>query len=347
MQPASATPGPRRGVYTAAVVANDLLCTEHYRLALDVGTDFPPTRPGQFVQVQCAAVEVPDEPLAHDWPEGEPVHLAQPEVVHDAALLRRPFSLAGRAQRDGRAVLELIHRVVGVGTAWLTGLQPGDAVSVLGPLGNAFTWTDTTRAVLVGGGVGIPPMLYLAEALAAAGRPTAAFVGATRADLLPLTVTDEPDRQGRPRRCVAEFADRSAPATVCTDDGSLGFAGRVTEALWPWIDALAEADRAGLTIYTCGPEPMMRAVAAGCQRRNLACQVALERQMACGMGTCQSCVCKTRAANEDGFLYRLVCTDGPVFDAATLVWDSPGGPHGQREEHGKDQTPQPQGDRHG
>lgn len=327
----------RRGIFRATVTTNAPLCDEHFRLELALAGDFPPTRAGQFVQLMCAEPEADLAPKAIDWPEGKPPQIDQPELVHDAALLRRPFSLAGRrAGDDGTVRLEIIQRVVGVGTGWLAKLRPGDAVDVLGPLGNTFTYPDNmTRAVLVGGGVGIPPMLYLAAELAKRKIPTTAFVGATSARLLPLTISRGVDvsSAGWPGSAVAEFMHVGAEAAITTDDGALGLAGRVTDALWPWIDREAEATT---VVYTCGPEPMMRAVAAGCVERNLACQVAMERQMACGMGTCQSCVCKTRAATAPGWQYKLVCTDGPVFDGADLVWDDPHAGTAKREEHGKD-----------
>ena len=119
--------------------------------------------------------------------------------------------------------------------------------------------------------------------------------------------------------CVREFSHFSAQVAITTDDGSLGFAGRVTEALFNWVDQ-GRINPQETTIYTCGPEPMMKAVANGAIKRDIACQVAMERKMACGMGTCQSCVCKTHAANEAGWKYSLVCTDGTIFDARDLIW---------------------------
>jgi dihydroorotate dehydrogenase electron transfer subunit len=103
--------------------------------------------------------------------------------------------------------------------------------------------------------------------------------------------------------------------------------------LWRWLDQ--RPPEPGTMVFTCGPEPMMHALAVGCAERKLRCQVAMERQMACGMGTCQSCVCQTKADNEAGWAYKLVCTDGPVFEADQLLWDAPGAKHARREEHGK------------
>jgi NADPH-dependent ferric siderophore reductase len=146
------------------------------------------------------------------------------ELMSPLAMLRRPFSLAGRVDRaDGTVELHLIQRVVGVGTAWMGPLKAGDSVSVIGPLGNRFTLPPAGgTALLVGGGVGIPPMLYLAEKLA--GRTGVVFAGALTRDLLPLTITD--DRKAasgddaEPRLNVAEFAKHGVSAVLTTDDGS-------------------------------------------------------------------------------------------------------------------------------
>jgi len=313
----------RRGIYDAAVVSNRPLCDEHFLLRLDVGTDFPPTQAGQFVQVACGRPDADAPPVVHEWSADRPPHFERPELTESTTLLRRPFSLAGRRDADGRTVLEIIHRVVGRGSAWLAKLAEDDSLSVLGPLGNGFSWDESTKlGVLVGGGVGLPPMLYLTERLHAAGTDAVVFAGAMSANLLPLSLVPNAGagQAGWPSLCVREFNRWSVPAAVTTDDGSAGLAGMVTDALWRWIDQ-GRIDPDGTIVYTCGPEPMMRHVAEGCIARGLTCQVAMERKMACGMGTCQSCVCKTRTDQAPGWRYSLVCTDGTVFDGRDIIWD--------------------------
>jgi dihydroorotate dehydrogenase electron transfer subunit len=258
-----------------------------------------------------------------DWPADRPPRLAGSDLVRAEALLRRPFSLAGRGEGPGGGTeLEIIYRIVGAGTGWLEGVRPGSPISVLGPLGNAFAVRDDKpAAALVGGGVGIPPMIYLGEALARSGRHATAFCGVRSADLLPLTLTDPSagSHCAGPGMCVSEFAANGIEAVVATDDGSLGLRGFVHKALERWLAGQdGPADR--LVVYACGPEPMMRAVAAVCLRGGIECQLALERHMGCGMGTCQSCVVRIRADNERGWVYKLVCADGPVFDARDVVW---------------------------
>ncbi len=312
----------RRTVVRGTVSGNVRLCDEHFLLRLDVGDDYPPTRPGQFIQIRCSAPADEAVPVVHDWPADRPPRLERSDVIAGEALLRRPFSLAGREEAGGRTILSIIYRVLGRGSAWLSRLGAGEPVSVLGPLGNAFTWTDAmATGLLVGGGVGLPPMFYLAEALHRAGKRAEAFVGATTQRLLPLNIDPAvtPSKAGWPTACAAEFARYGAETAVTTDDGSLGMAGLVTEALFNWIDQ-GRIEPAKTIVYTCGPEPMMKTVAEGCIARGIVCQVAMERKMACGMGTCQSCVCKTRAPTAPGWQYKLVCTDGTIFDARELVW---------------------------
>jgi len=205
-------------------------------------------------------------------------------------------------------------------------LKEGDEVFILGPLGNQFQMPASSgQAILVGGGVGIPPMIYLAEALAR--RKAVAFCGALSRDLLPLTITGEAASgelvEARP--VIEEFSRHGIPSVVSTDDGSFGFRGFVTQALEKYLDARAAG--AGATIYTCGPEPMMKRVGEIAAGRRIECQIAVERAMACGMGTCQSCCIRVRKADASkpplvgrDWCYRLACTDGPVFRGADLLW---------------------------
>jgi dihydroorotate dehydrogenase electron transfer subunit len=327
----------RRGTFLAEVIANERLCEHHYRLRLRVPA-FPPTRPGQFVQLQCTALAPPPPPHAVDWPADGRPRLGQSDLVRREALLRRPFSIAGRGDLpDGAAELRVIYRVIGAGTGWLENAAAGSPISVLGPLGNVFPiHPDKPLAAVVGGGVGIPPMIYLAEALAQAGKSVTAFCGVRSAHLLPLTRRPgQPiDPDGQPSLWAEDFAAHNIPTALATDDGTLGYRGFVHDQLSRWLAgpnfAEAKAPPGGpevpcgagilpapkdasktclpaasrqvpapqasqnpadrLVVYSCGPEPMMRAVAGACAEHAVECHLALERHMACGMGTCQSCV---------------------------------------------------------
>jgi len=302
------------------VLANCRLCAEHYLLRLRC-EEFGPSRPGQFVQLQCRSLSDQAGWRAADRPAKGLPKLTQPELTGKEPLLRRPFSLAGRQDTDDGAVLEIIYRTIGTGTHWLADVADGDRLSVLGPLGNAFALRDDKpAAALVGGGVGIPPMIYLTEALAAAGKTVTAFNGARTAGMFPLTPAPAAVRtDSLPSACVTEFAQWGAEAVLATDDGSLGYHGMVGEAFRQWL--AADDVRGGdLVVYSCGPEAMMQSVAETCLAAGIDCQLALERHMACGMGTCQSCAVKIRDDSEGGWSFKLCCTDGPVFNARDVIW---------------------------
>jgi dihydroorotate dehydrogenase electron transfer subunit len=317
-----------RDQFPSKVVENAFLCREHYRLTLQL-PEFPPTEPGQFVQVACRDTEISYSPERElDWVEGEPLGTSGVELMQPLGFLRRPFSLAGRSDGPEGVRLELIHRIVGVGTQWMSELAVGQTLDVLGPLGNRFRLPAGDEVpLLVGGGVGIPPMLYLARKLV--GKKGVAFCGALTRDLLPLTITDAPAAPSQdstePLDNIDEFARYGVGAVITTDDGSYGFRGFVTQALERYLDR-----RQGGTpvIYTCGPEGMMKRVAEIAGMRGIECQVAVERAMACGMGTCQSCCIRLRrdpardgrAFEGKDWIYKLACTDGPVFLGKNLLW---------------------------
>ncbi len=206
-------------------------------------------------------------------------------------LLRRPFSVHLVAGDR----LEILYQVLGRGTRELAELAPGARLDLIGPLGHGWEVPEgTAHALVVAGGLGVAPMGMLLERLARDGVAATVLVGApTSARLL-----------------AREIVDRNARRVIrCTDDASEGVAGAVTVAL---PDALA--DRPDVA-YVCGPEAMERAVAARLAAVGVPVQVSLERLMACGIGACLSCVVATR----DG--HKRACCDGPVFDAATLLWD--------------------------
>src|SRR5579864_1741608 len=230
-----------RGQFLSTVRANVPLCLEHYRLVLALD-HFPATEPGEFVQLSCRDT---DEPVALEreaaWMEGQAFAAEGQELRGPSAYLRRPFSLAGRRDTACGVELEFIHRVVGVGTDWLSRLGAGDHVHLIGPLGNRFVMPAKNQlALLVGGGVGIPPMLYLAGRLT--GRPAIAFCGAVTRELLPLTIDPKVPIPGpdsvEPLMNVSEFSSHGIPAVISTDDGSYGFGGFITQALEGFLEAV-------------------------------------------------------------------------------------------------------------
>jgi len=203
-------------------------------------------------------------------------------------MLRRPISV--HDVDEERGTLTLLIQIVGNGTRRLAELQVGDKLNMVYPLGHGFTseLRSPNSALLVGGGAGIAPLLHLSKVLKANGVDCTILLGGRTAELIP--VRDEFEPYGR--LCLA------------TDDGSLGHKGLVVEH-----PAFAEPYD---MIYTCGPTPMMKAVARSAAERGIRCEVSLENMMACGVGACLCCVTDT----DQG--HRCVCKDGPVFDITTM-----------------------------
>ncbi|NOS99550.1 MAG: dihydroorotate dehydrogenase electron transfer subunit [Phycisphaerales bacterium] len=300
----------------ATVIANTLICREHFRITFECA-DMTGARAGQFVHLAPArSASHPSDTIGTNW---SPV-----------PLLRRAFSIAGLvAAAPDRCHIDVIYRVVGTATRWMASLRVGDSLSVMGPLGNCFPLSTGKRhAWMVAGGVGLPPMLWLAEALRGADRDGIAFVGARSRDLLALTV----DRNvpvsidgTRASPAAREFARHEVPVVISTDDGTFGFAGRIGGALRAYF-AAAGVPADDLVVYTCGPEAMMADAARFCAERGIECHVCMERAMACGTGTCQSCVVAVHEPSAvDGWRYELCCTQGPVFDAGRVIWSGVGG----------------------
>lgn len=310
--PSALAAAPRRNptIEYAPVVANTRLCRDHYRLTLRVGA-WTGAEPGQFVQLSRA----PQRRSA----TGPLEHLA------GMPLLPRAFSVGGLRAAEGGWDVDVIYRVVGIATAWMEALAPGEPVTVLGPLGREFPIDPgCRRALLVIGGVGLPPLLFLAERLQRAGVACTALLGAQRAEFIPLDlIAGVPPATDAARAvvCAREFAEVAAPMVISTDDGSLGYRGTVVDAL----AALAAAqpfDPADTVVYTCGPERMMRATADWCEHAGIPCWVCMERPMACGLGTCQSCIVPVRDDEAArGRRYALCCSEGPVFAAESVLWD--------------------------
>ena len=216
------------------------------------------------------------------------------------SLLRRPFSLYRVLPHKGSGTIEIVYNVIGEGTRWLAERDRHDAVDVVGPLGNGFPLPQQPDpCLLVGGGYGGAPLLYLAERLRDEGCRVDVIFGAGTADRL-FNIID---------------AKRlSATATFTTDDGSSGVHGMVTDVFDDTVD------RAGTRIvYACGPMPMLAAVAEAAARRRLPCQVAVEEAMACGVGGCMTCVVPVHT--DAGVRNVRACYEGPVFLGRRVAWD--------------------------
>ena len=215
-------------------------------------------------------------------------------------ILRRPFSIMSVDPREGAFTLFL--KVVGPGSRALAELRPDEEAGCLGPLGRPFTPPpEGHEAVCVAGGYGIAPFVLFGDELRRAGRRARVFYGGRSAADLQLR---DP------------FAALEAPLACATDDGTFGHRGRVTEA----VDAYLATRPGPVTLYACGPDAMLHAVAHLAEQRGLPAQVSLDPWMGCGLGTCLGCVVRIRRANETRAKYRCACTEGPVFDARDVVW---------------------------
>ncbi|HET7761128.1 MAG TPA: dihydroorotate dehydrogenase electron transfer subunit [Phycicoccus sp.] len=254
-------------------------------------------RVGAYHQLTVAASEV-----AGAAEPGQFVALAVGGPT-SANLLRRCFSLHRvEASATGGGTVDVVVAPHGPGTRWLTGLRPGDAVDVVGPLGRPFPLPeDPVPCVLVGGGYGSAPLFWLAEELRAGGCHVEMVLGAASEDRL-FGVSE-----------AARVADR---VTVTTDDGSAGHRGWVSDVL----DDVLEGSGAGL-VYACGPMGMLRSVTEVATRHGALAHVAVEESMACGVGVCMTCVLPV--TGEDG-VTRMVrsCVEGPVLRGDRIRWDA-------------------------
>ncbi|MGE5392010.1 MAG: dihydroorotate dehydrogenase electron transfer subunit [Deltaproteobacteria bacterium] len=230
--------------------------------------------------------------IAPECLPGQFVHIRSTLGINP--LLRRPLSLYDVDKKLGS--ITLLYKVVGTGTNLLTRIKTKEYVDVMGPLGKGFSLPPKgKRVILVGGGVGIAPLVYLARILAARGYQVKVLHGVeSRNHLVALD---------KLRQIGVDFM----PSTV---DGSAGFKGLVTELLQKKINP-TEVDY----IYTCGPEPMMAAVADYARGRGISGEISLEEYMACGVGACLGCARKLKPDDEN---YVKICKDGPVFPMAEV-----------------------------
>lgn len=244
--------------------------------------------------------------IAREWRPGAFVHLRTGDESH---VLRRPFSVA-RVRGDE---IVLLYRIVGSGTEWMRARRFGDPVDAMGPLGRCFDLrVGAKRTLLVGGGLGIAPLLGLSEALHAEGYegPVEALLGVrSKGDVFGPTLTEG----------VA-----GVEWSLATDDGSDGFPGNAVQLLARRLDELAAAGESvdDLAVYAAGPEPMLEACAQLCLERSADLQVSMEAHMGCGVGACRACGIVTW--RDTSRINGRVCCEGPVFDAREILWEEVG-----------------------
>lgn len=272
---------------TARVTMQERLARDTFRLRLSCPAIAQRIVPGQFVMVRVAGV---DDPL-----------LGRPLALYDTVLDEQGHPLG----------IDLVYLIVGKLTAILPHYGAGSELEIWGPLGNGFAPRSCRHLVMVAGGIGQTPFPALARealGLRAYGVPTRRATatqcvtlcyGARSADLL---------------AGLDDFAGLGVDIRVSTDDGTAGHHGLVTDLLRDVLD-----NRDGIEVVTCGPEPMLHAVAQLAQEAGVPCRVSLETPMACGLGICFSCVARIRDSHGD-WDYRRTCVEGPVFDAEDVVF---------------------------
>ncbi|RKY32223.1 MAG: dihydroorotate dehydrogenase electron transfer subunit [Candidatus Omnitrophota bacterium] len=225
-------------------------------------------------------------------------------------LLRRPFGIHAA---NGRSA-EILYEVVGRGTEILTRKKPGEYLDIIGPLGKGFSILDPRSSILVAGGIGVAPLLFLAEEIVAR---------------LPVCRTGRDGQAGQSRKvtskplvligaktkkqilCEKEFKKSGCEVEISTDDGSKGFKGKVSELLKRELSTVNCQQSA---IYACGPKPMLQEIGRIAKKYKIPAQISLEEHMACGIGACLGCVVKTKQG------LKRVCKEGPVFSAEEIIW---------------------------
>jgi dihydroorotate dehydrogenase electron transfer subunit len=273
----------KKSIVTARIVDHHEVVKDHFLMSLQVPSDFQTAVPGQFAMVR---VKGRDEPF-----------------------LPRPFSINFLNFDNAGTIMGILYKVVGKGTTILSMLKQDDELYVMGPLGNGFDIPpDRKKIVLIAGGMGIAPLSFLAEYLKRQTRSTVqgvqeidCYFGASTSQLLL-------DRHRLENTC--------SKLMVCTDDGSKGYHGTVTQLFQNHVDTYAENDS---IIFCCGPDPMVAAVGEIVNRYSIPCQVSMEERMACGVGACLGCAVRTKS-HGDRPHYMTVCKDGPVFDIKDIIW---------------------------
>jgi dihydroorotate dehydrogenase electron transfer subunit len=277
----------------AEVVSHDRFDANQFVLRLRAPKCAQAATPGSFVHLTC------DESLP----------------------MRRPLSIM-RADAE-RGTIDVLYKVIGGGLALLAKKRPGDRISTLGPIGNGFVaHPDRPRTLLVGGGVGIPPMIFLAERLRerddAPWQPLV-LMGSE----VPFPFRARPSTivvPGMPEGTIASMPlldEWGIPSRLASLAGFPGcYEGYVTDLAATWLGSLDSSALAEVEMFACGPTPMLKAAAAVAQRFGIPCQVSLEEFMACAVGGCAGCA--VRVQTPTGPAMKRVCVDGPVFDARTV-----------------------------
>lgn len=251
------------------VIAQENIATDIYSMIIETEIALS-AKPGQFVSLFCK----------------DPTRM-----------LPRPISICSIDKKE--LTIELVYRIAGKGTKGFSNLTMGDKIEIMGPLGNGFPTTNVSpysKVILIGGGIGIPPMIECAKALKSRGIERYSVMGYRNSE------TFLQDR----------FEELCNKTCVATEDGSVGTKGNV-------IDAIKAGNIKGDIIFACGPIPMLHAIKEYARQNNITCYISMEERMACGVGACLACVCKTKGIDVHSQVKnKRVCKDGPVFLAEDI-----------------------------
>ena len=245
---------------TGRIISQEKIAAEIYSMWIEAAEIAEQTRPGQFISVYCK---------------------------DNSRILPRPISVCEIDKEKG--ALRIVYRIAGKGTDEFSHMQAGDTVDIMGPLGNGFPMEEAKgkRIFLMGGGIGIPPMVQTAKEAEA---EITVIAGYRNSEIF-----------------LKEELEKAGKLVVATEDGSVGTKGNV-------MDAIRENNLEADVIFACGPTPMLRAIKKYAEENNILCYLSMEEKMACGIGACLACVCKSKEKDSHSHVHnKRVCKDGPVF----------------------------------
>ena len=245
---------------TGRIISQEKIAAEIYSMWIEAAEIAEQTRPGQFISVYCK---------------------------DNSRILPRPISVCEIDKEKG--ALRIVYRIAGKGTDEFSHMQAGDTVDIMGPLGNGFPMEEAKgkRVFLMGGGIGIPPMVQTAKEAEA---EITVIAGYRNSEIF-----------------LKEELEKAGKLVVATEDGSVGTKGNV-------MDAIRENNLEADVIFACGPTPMLRAIKNYAEEKNILCYISMEEKMACGIGACLACVCKSKEKDSHSHVHnKRVCKDGHVF----------------------------------
>ena len=245
---------------TGRIISQEKIAAEIYSMWIEAAEIAEQTRPGQFISVYCK---------------------------DNSRILPRPISVCEIDKEKG--ALRIVYRIAGKGTDEFSHMQAGDTVDIMGPLGNGFPMEEAKgkRIFLMGGGIGIPPMVQTAKEAEA---EITVIAGYRNSEIF-----------------LKEELEKAGKLVVATEDGSVGTKVNV-------MDAIRENNLEADVIFACGPTPMLRAIKKYAEEKNILCYLSMEEKMACGIGACLACVCKSKEKDSHSHVHnKRVCKDGPVF----------------------------------